>query len=497
MLSSEQQKLIDGLLASLTPEQKAWLAGYFAGVTQGMNVGGAALAAAGTAAPVSNVTIAVFYATETGNTKALAQSFAKAAKERGLKTKVTPINKVRPEDLAALSEPAVFISSTHGEGDPPDMAKTFFATLKGDKRDYSKLRYAVLGLGDRAYKQFCQTAVDLDEAFKAGGGKSFYNTALLDVDFATHVPGWLDGTLDALSALVGGGGKAAAIAKAPAPVVDGKGFSRLQPVTAELKEIVNLNDRGSNKETFHIELKLEAPLAYAPGDSAGIIMPKQADGSDLTPRLYSIASAPAQHPDEVHLTVAHASYTRSDGTVGYGVCSHYLSQLKPGDTFPIYIQRNLRFRLPEDESRDIIMVGPGTGIAPFRAFVQERAERGGSGRNWLFFGDQHAHCDFLYQAEWQEFLGQGSLHRLNAAFSRDQKQKIYVQHRMREHAKEINDWLQGGAHFYVCGAKSPMSEDVEAALLEIITTHQGKGAEAARAYLDDLAEADRYVKDVY
>jgi sulfite reductase (NADPH) flavoprotein alpha-component len=226
-------------------------------------------------------------------------------------------------------------------------------------------------------------------------------------------------------------------------------------------------------------------------------MPKGSGGEDLTPRLYSIASSPVLFPDEIHLTVAHASYTRPDGTKGYGICSHYLSHLKPGDALQIFIQRNLRFRLPEDDSKDIIMIGPGTGIAPFRAFVQERVEKSAAGRNWLFFGEQHGHTDFLYQAEWQDYLNTGDLARLDVAFSRDQKEKIYVQHRMKQHAAELADWLASGAHLYVCGSKSPMSEDVEQALLEIITAHQGKGANSARAFLDDMAEADRYVKDVY
>lgn len=489
MLNKEQQKLIDDLLRSLTPEQKAWLAGYFAGVT---GTGG------GVAAPEPALTanVALFYATETGNCKALAQNFVKLAKERGIKVKSTALNKIKPGDLSSVTDPAIFISSTHGEGDPPEMAKHFIEALREGGTDFSKLRYAVLGLGDRAYKQYCQTAVEIDEAIEKGGGKRFQDTALFDVDFMNHIPGWVEGTFASLSGMLGTVAKAPATAKAPAPV-DSKGFSRLEPVRATIKDTLDLNDRGSNKETWHIELKLDAPLAYLPGDSAGILMPKGSGGEDLTPRLYSIASSPVLFPDEIHLTVAHASYTRPDGTKGYGICSHYLSNLNPGDALQIFIQRNLRFRLPEDDSRDIIMIGPGTGIAPFRAFVQERVEKSASGRNWLFFGEQHGHTDFLYQAEWQDFLNTGGLTKLDVAFSRDQKDKIYVQHRMKQNAGELADWLASGAHLYVCGSKSPMSEDVEQALLEIITAYQDKGADSAHAFLDELSETDRYVKDVY
>ena len=262
-------------------------------------------------------------------------------------------------------------------------------------------------------------------------------------------------------------------------------------------ESIILNDKDSAKETYHIEIAFDGNLPYAAGDAAGILLPKAADGSDPTPRLYSIASAPSVHPNQVHLTVALAKHTQPDGSTGFGLGSGYLAQKKIGDKLQFYIQRNLRFRLPEDSSKDIIMVGPGTGIAPFRAFVQERAEQDASGRNWLFFGDQHAHCDFLYQAEWQEALAGGALTKLDVAFSRDKKHKVYVQHKMQERGKEIAEWLEGGAHFYVCGAKSPMSEDVEKTLIDIIVQHLGKSAEAAQAYLADLSEQDRYVKDVY
>lgn len=217
----------------------------------------------------------------------------------------------------------------------------------------------------------------------------------------------------------------------------------------------------------------------------------------LPPRLYSIASSPLAHQDQVHLTVAAVRYV-THGRSRKGVCSTYLADLvKPGDHAEVFVQPNKNFRLPADGSVPIIMVGPGTGIAPFRAFVEHRAALGGTGKNWLFMGDQHYLYDFLYQLEWQEHLKNGSLHRLDVAFSRDQPEKVYVQHRMRERAKDLYAWLEQGAHFYVCGDASRMAADVHEALVSIVETQGGKSREAAEAYLEDLKKSKRYQRDVY
>ncbi len=178
--------------------------------------------------------------------------------------------------------------------------------------------------------------------------------------------------------------------------------------------------------------------------------------------------------------------------------SHYHETRGAGeDTVNVFIEPNERFRLPKDASRDVIMIGPGTGVAPFRAFVQERAETGASGRNWLFFGEQHFRTQFLYQVEWQEAVKQGVLHRLDLAFSRDQGQKVYVQQRLREKGQELYSWLEGGASLYVCGDAQRMAPDVEAALLDVIATHGGKSREDAKSYLGALREQHRYLRDVY
>ncbi|MES2475384.1 MAG: assimilatory sulfite reductase (NADPH) flavoprotein subunit [Verrucomicrobiota bacterium] len=217
----------------------------------------------------------------------------------------------------------------------------------------------------------------------------------------------------------------------------------------------------------------------------------------LPPRLYSIASSPLAHENEVHLTVAAVRYD-SNGRSRKGVCSTYLADLvKTGDSVPMFIQPNKNFRLPADGSTPVIMVGPGTGVAPFRSFVEHRAALGSSGKNWLFFGDQHYTYDFLYQLEWQDFLKDGVLTRLDVAFSRDQPEKVYVQDRMIAQAKELYQWLEEGAHFYVCGDANRMAHDVHEALISVVENQAGITREAAEAYVEDLKKTKRYQRDVY
>lgn len=216
----------------------------------------------------------------------------------------------------------------------------------------------------------------------------------------------------------------------------------------------------------------------------------------LTPRLYSIASSQSAVENEVHLTVANVAYVH-EGEERWGAASGFISGLSEGDTLPIFIEENTRFRLPADPSRDVIMIGPGTGIAPFRAFVQERGATEASGRNWLFFGNPHFHSDFLYQTEWQSALRDGHLTRLDLAFSRDQENKVYVQDRLLERAADVYDWIQSGAYLYVCGDASHMAKDVHQALLRIAQTEGGLDAEQSKAWLDDLAAQGRYARDVY
>ena len=217
----------------------------------------------------------------------------------------------------------------------------------------------------------------------------------------------------------------------------------------------------------------------------------------IPPRLYSIASSLKQHPDEVHLTSVAVRY-QTNGRRRKGVCTTFLADRVGEYTrVPVYVDHNNNFKLPTDSSRPIIMVGPGTGIAPFRSFIEEREAIGASGKNWLFFGDQHFITDFLYQAEWLKYLKQGTLTRMNVAFSRDQAEKVYVQHRMAENSRDIYAWLQEGAHFYVCGDEKRMAHDVHEALLNVIEKEGAVSREQAEEYVKTLQKEKRYQRDVY
>lgn len=214
-------------------------------------------------------------------------------------------------------------------------------------------------------------------------------------------------------------------------------------------------------------------------------------------RLYSISSSYAANPDEVDLTIAAVRY-EAHGRARYGVCSVYCAErVAPGDRVRVYPNENPNFRLPADHDAPIIMVGPGTGAAPFRAFLEEREEQGATGKNWLFFGDRHFRTDFLYQTDWLRWRSTGLLTRIDVAFSRDTSQKVYVQHRMAERAREIYDWLQEGAYFYVCGDQKAMAPDVHAQLRAIVQQQGGLSGAAADDYLAELQRQNRYQRDVY
>ena len=265
--------------------------------------------------------------------------------------------------------------------------------------------------------------------------------------------------------------------------------------SAELRELLGDDAKERLKEFNHGREIVDALLKFAPNglsaDALTGIFRK------LPPRLYSIASSPLAHSDEVHLTVAAVRY-ETHGRKRKGVCSTYLADLvKTGDPVQIFVQPNKNFRLPADGDTPVIMVGPGTGVAPFRAFVEHRAALGSSGKNWLFFGDQHYTYDFLYQLEWQDYLKEGVLTRLDVAFSRDQPEKVYVQDRMIEQAKELYQWLEEGAHFYVCGDANRMAHDVHQALISVVEREAGISREAAEAYVEDLKKTKRYQRDVY
>lgn len=264
---------------------------------------------------------------------------------------------------------------------------------------------------------------------------------------------------------------------------------------AKLEKLLNPDKKTDLQSYIYgreiIDLLHEFPAKDITADALVGIMRK------LPPRLYSIASSPKAHPGEVHLTVGVVRYD-AHGRTRKGVCSTYLAErIAAGEKADVFVTPNKHFKIPADNDTPMIMVGPGTGIAPFRAFVEERKAIGAKGKNWLFFGDQHYLTDFLYQTEWQDYLADGVLTKLDLAFSRDQKDKVYVQDRMRENSKEFYAWLEEGASFYVCGDASRMATDVDVALHDIIEKEGGLSKDDAAAYVKKLKDEKRYLRDVY
>lgn len=563
MLAENKLRVLQELINGASPDEIIWINGYLSGVIS-QKTSGQALAPAKSG--VNKITI--LYGTETGNSKKLATNFATKAKKAGINAKVVGMDQYKITDLPK-EEYLFSIVSTHGEGEPPAAAKKFYDQIHLNGIELKKMKFGVLALGDTSYPLYCKTGEDVDAQFQKLGGSRIVPLQKCDVDFAEDAEAWFNNALHALSS--------SSTTSAPLSTVTTKKTSGKKTYASKVLTNINLNDHGSNKETYHIELEAE-DVSYQPGDSLGVIpenpievvqaivklagvddkkttgynneqvgifellhkklnitylpervvnkyaaivqqeiSPSRKDLIDLltvypiqnplqfhdvvnilepiTPRLYSIASAPEAHSGEIHITVAKNNFNINN-EIKYGLTSDFLSQLAPESTLNFYIHPNAQFRLPE-EDKDVIMIGPGTGIAPFRSFIAQRDATGASGKNWLFFGEQHFFTDFLYQTEIQNWLGTGVLTKANVAFSRDQKEKVYVQHKMLTEGEELFNWIDSGAFLYVCGTKVPMSIDVENTLLKIIRKYGNRSQEEAIQYLDDMKEDGRYLKDVY
>ena len=568
MLAEPKFKILTELVKSSSRQELAWMSGYLSGLLAGEQEAVAAPTAIATARPlVQKITIA--YGTETGNSKKLATTFATRAKKDGINAKVVSLDQYRLNDLTK-EEYFLTIISTQGEGEPPATAKKFYDHIHLNGFKLSSLKYSVLALGDTSYPLFCKAGEDVDQQFQKLGGQRILPLQKCDTDYETDADSWFAQVLSALSSP--GISQSVSV-----PVGIKKTGSGKKIYNGTVLTNINLNDRGSDKQTHHIEIAAEE-LDYQPGDSIGIVPQNtneivdaviQLTGIDgkkrvsykseelgiwellkqklniawlpervvkqyadvvkqdipatkislpdllkiypvkdalqfeevvsilepIAPRLYSVSSSPEAHDGEVHITVARDKF-KVEGDIKYGLCSDFLVQLAENESLSFYVHKNHQFRLP-DPDKDIVMIGPGTGIAPFRAFIAHRDAEGASGRSWLFFGDQHFTSDFLYQTEVQNWLQTGALTKINVAFSRDQSYKLYVQHRMLEQASELWQWLEGGAYVYICGAKEPMSKDVEYTLLQIIERFGSKSTQDALEYLDKLKEEGRYLKDVY
>jgi len=569
MLGENKFKILLDLVNGATKDELIWMNGYLNGAVQNAAKAAAPAVAVNVAAAGVNK-ITIVYGTETGNSKRLATDFAARAKQKSIHAKVIGMDQYRLNDLAK-EEYLLAVISTHGEGEPPIAAKKFYDHIHNNGFKLEKLKYGVLALGDTSYPLFCKTGEDVDVQLDKLGGNRIVPLQKCDLEYEEEANEWFNNVLKSLT-----GTEAPALVATPAavaaPAKKGK-----QTYTGTVLNSINLNDRGSNKTTWHIEIAAEG-LAYKCGDSIGIVPENDSqvvtdiiatinvDGNKsveykkekvavyellkrkiniihlterlvqqyatatghtipagradllnlvknypvknaaqfeeilvglnaISPRLYTIASSPAAHEGEVHIIVAKDQY-RVNGQQRIGLCSDYLGQIKEGRKQSFFVQPNKRFKLPADD-KDMIMVGPGTGIAAFRSFLAERDATGATGRNWLFFGEQHFVSDFLYQTEIQNWFETGVLTKVNLAFSRDQLEKIYVQHKMLEHGAEVYDWLAGGGSFFVCGKKDPMSNDVEKALLSIIEKYGNKSPEGAKEYLEELEGEGRYEKDVY
>lgn len=582
----QQVQLLNELLPNLTDTQKIWLNGY-------LSAPGATIAQATKAVEViqavvpTTISATILYASQTGNSQKLAESFGAELSQNQVDVTVASMTDFKPKDLKKL-EHLIIVASTHGEGEAPDNAIAFYDFLHSKRAPkLDQLKYAVLALGDSSYEFFCKTGADFDARLKELGATPIVPRVDCDVDYDDDAAKWFT---NLQQELLKSTGTAQPVQTTAAVTTSTSKYDKKHPFQAEILEKINLNMDGSNKETYHIELSLEdSGITFEPGDSLGIIPNNdpalvaqliealgfaadevvtvadetitleqaltkhleitvvskplvqklapftEADvaallagdfqaysyGRDLIDfvteygpfnwtaqqfveqlraiphRLYSIASSYNANPDEVHLTIGKVAY-EAHGRARTGVASGQVAyRLEIGDTVSVFVKENPNFKLPENPETPIIMIGAGTGVAPFRSFVEERAEQGTEGKSWLFFGEQHFMLDFLYQVEWLNYLKDGALTRMDVAFSRDQAQKVYVQHRLQEKGAEVYEWLQQGAVIYICGDEKAMAKDVHETFIQIIEQHGNVSREEAEETLKQYQQQKRYQRDVY
>ncbi|MDP9230334.1 MAG: flavodoxin domain-containing protein [Bacteroidota bacterium] len=565
MLAKDKLKILQDFIKTLSGDELIWTNGYLNGIVSNAN-------GKENVAPVKSLVnkITIAYGTETGNSKKIANELAVKAKRTGINVKLVSLDQYRLGDLAK-EEYFFTVVSTHGDGEPPQAAKKFYNHIHNNGFKFDKLKYSVLALGDTSYPLFCKTGEDIDEQLNKLGGYRIAPLRRCDLEFDEDANEWFEKVLQSLST-----NQINSFTAAPEPIAPKKSSNK-KTYSGNILANINLNDIGSNKETYHIEMAVEEP-EYEPGDSIGIV-PENAianveailalTGVDrnkeieyrdewftvfdllkkrvniiyltqsvvkkyatlvgqqipeakidllellkiypvndvlqfeevlgllnpIPPRLYTIASSPETHTDEVHITVEKDEFHVNEEK-RFGLCSDYLGEVQKNSELKFFVQKNKRFRLPADE-KDIIMIGPGTGIAAFRSFLAERDAKGATGKNWLFFGEQKFATDFLYQTEIQNWFSLGVLTKVNLAFSQDQEENIFVHDKMLKHGAELYEWLQAGAYIYVCGQKDPMSVQVEKTLLQIIEQFGNKTKEEATVYFEELKEEARYSKDVY
>ncbi|MGQ7804346.1 NADPH-dependent assimilatory sulfite reductase flavoprotein subunit [Hafnia alvei] len=588
-LTPEQLAKLQSAIGEFSPHQLAWLSGYFWGIVN-QQPGTVAV----TPAPAAAASITVISASQTGNARRVAEQLRDDLTAAGLGVTLVNAGDYKFKQIAQ-EKLLLVVASTQGEGEPPEEAVALHKYLFSKKApQMAGTAFAVFGLGDTSYENFCQTGKDFDARLAELGGERLFDRADADVDFKSAAEAWRKQIVDVLKQRVPQATAAqtqVSVAGSVAQIVSSP-YSKESPLTASLAVKQKITGRNSDKDVRHIEIDLgESGLSYQPGDALGVwyhndpdlveeiigliwrtgdetvtlndqtmtlrealterleltqnttvIVEKYAALSrdehlielladkhqlqqyaqttplpdmirqapadldadqlvallrPLTPRLYSIASSQEEVGSEVHITVGVVRY-EVDGRARTGGASGYLAdRLEEDGELRVFIEHNDNFRLPANPQTPVIMIGPGTGIAPFRAFIQQRAAEGAEGLNWLFFGNPHFTEDFLYQVEWQRFVKDGVLSRIDLAWSRDQKHKVYVQDKLRKQGAEVWRWIEQGAHIYVCGDANRMAKDVEQALLELLAEHGGMDAEQADEFLSELRVERRYQRDVY
>lgn len=596
-LPADEWAKFSATLSRLDSAQLHWISGFAAGIAAARSpvaeaiqfTTAATLPTAASAAPVLTP-VTVLFASHTGNGKGIATRLAQEL--GGADANVRVLN-VRDYVARELKDERLILAvvSTHGDGEAPDDAKTFFEFLHSAKAPkLPQLKFGVLALGDSSYPKFCAAGLALAQRLSALGAAALFNTIEADVDFAKPAAAFRQAATDQLATLRQTRAASVVVAAARGTVGESSAWSRDNPFKATLVTNQRITARDAEKDVRHLEFAIsDSGLRYQPGDALGVWAQNDAElvarllsltrrgESDIlvrdgqqktvgewlrrdleitqlslpvlkkiaeltrseklseqlqsdklptflaahqlvdvlqqygvpddtdalfnslrafTPRLYSIASSQNETPDEVHTTLGVRQY-ESFGFTHRGAASGFLAALNAGEEVPIYIHSNDNFRLPSDLSKPILMIGPGTGIAPFRSFVQERVVSGATGKNWLLFGEQRRRQTFLYQREWLDYLKRGQLHRLDVAFSRDSAQKIYVQDRLREYAHDVYAYLEQGAYVYVCGDAKAMAPAVHQALRDVLISAGSRSAESADEYLQHMVREQRYQRDVY
>ena len=577
-------------LTALSPTQLAWLSGYCWAQSQGAAGGLSVSAAPAVAAPVRHVL--VLSASQTGNARSVAESLHAKLKNAGVEAVLSSAGDFKSKTLPD-EDIVLLVTSTQGEGEPPEEALPLYKFVFGKKApDLGKLTFAVLGLGDSSYPNFCQAGKDFDAKFAELGARRLNDLGICDLEFQSAADAWIEAVVPQVAELAAQTA-AASVATPAAPQTAGTVYTKDKPYTATLSVRQKITSRSAEKDVEHIEIDLSGSgLHYQAGDALGVLPlnapalvqeildlhqlsgeekiclsddletdirtaltesaditqntpalvqqyaelsgseelkttaadkarldaylaatppvgvfaahPHPLDAQTLfqlfrpqTPRLYSIASAQDEVGEEVHLTVGVVRFEHHGNTYT-GAASGYLGErLEEGGEVRVFVEPNPNFRLPADGNTPVIMIGAGTGIAPFRAFMQQRAANGDNGKNWLIFGNQRLADDFLYQLEWSDYRKDGILTRADLAWSRQGEHKVYVQHKIAEHAAEVWNWLQQGAHLYVCGDATRMARDVETALIDVIETQGKLSRDDAEDYLNEMREDKRYQRDVY